>query len=83
MNNTLIPHTKKQFDFINKVMDKGALKDLLAQIYLEFGGAKAADLANNLKNLGYKYATKSRFSLRSKHRSTGSKPSVCTKPNSP
>ena len=59
MNNTLIPHTKKQFDFINKVMDKGALKDLLAQIYLEFGGAKAADLANNLKNLGYKYATKS------------------------
>ncbi len=59
MNNTLIPHTKKQFDFINKVMDKGALKDLLAQIYLEFGGAKAADLANSLKNLGYKYATKS------------------------
>ena len=59
MNNTLIPHSKKQFDYINKVMDKGALKDLLAQIYLEFGGAKAADLANNLKNLGYKYATKS------------------------
>ncbi len=59
MNNTLIPHSKKQFDFINKVMDKGALKDLLAQIYLEFGGAKAADLANSLKNLGYKYATKS------------------------
>ncbi len=59
MNNTLIPHSKKQFDFINKVMDKGALKDLLAQIYLEFGGAKAADLANSLKNLGYKFATKS------------------------
>ena len=59
MNNTLIPHSKKQFDFINKVMDKGALKDLLAQIYIEFGGAKAADLANSLKNLGYKYATKS------------------------
>ena len=60
MNNTLIPHnSKKNIDFINKIMDKGALKNLLAQIYLEFGGAKAANLANSLKNLGYRYATKS------------------------
>ena len=50
---------KKSFDFINKQMDKGALKNLLAQVYLEFGGAKTANLANSLKNLGYKYATKS------------------------
>ena len=33
---------KKSVDFINKQMDKGALKNLLAQIYLEFGGAKTA-----------------------------------------
>ena len=60
MNNTIIPKSsKKNIDFINKIMDKGALKDLLAQIYLEFGGAKSAALANALKNLGYKYATKS------------------------
>lgn len=50
---------KKTVDFINKQMDKGALKNLLAQIYLEFGGAKTAELANTLKNLGYHYATKS------------------------
>ena len=50
---------KKTVDFINKQMDKGALKNLLAQIYLEFGGAKTATLANTLKNLGYRYATKS------------------------
>lgn len=50
---------KKTVDFINKQMDKGALKNLLAQIYLEFGGAKTATLANTLKNLGYHYATKS------------------------
>ena len=50
---------KKSLDFINKQMDKGALKNLLAQIYLEFGGAKTATLANTLKNLGYHYATKS------------------------
>jgi len=30
----------------------------LLQIYLEFGGAKTATLANSLKNLGFKYATK-------------------------
>ena len=50
-------NTKKTPDFINKQMDKGSLKKLLGQMYLEFGGAKAAALANALKNLGYKYAT--------------------------
>ena len=50
--------TKKTVDYINTVMNKKALNNLLAQIYLEFGGAKTAALANNLKNLGFKYATK-------------------------
>ena len=38
-------------------MDKGSLKKLLGQMYLEYGGAKAASLADALKHLGYKYAT--------------------------
>jgi DNA-directed RNA polymerase subunit beta' len=50
-------NTKKTPEFINKQMDKGSLKKLLGQMYLEYGGAKAAALANALKNLGYKYAT--------------------------
>ncbi len=50
---------KKNIEFINKVMNKKALNQLLSQVYLEWGGAKTAELANNLKNLGYKYATKS------------------------
>ncbi len=50
---------KKHVEFINKVMNKKALNQLLSQAYLEWGGAKTAELANNLKNLGYKYATKS------------------------
>ena len=50
-------NTKKSPDFINKQMDKGSLKKLLGQMYLEYGGAKAAALANSLKSLGYKYAT--------------------------
>ncbi len=59
---TLTPENskkKKHVEFINKVMNKKALNQLLSQVYLEWGGAKTAELANNLKNLGYKYATKS------------------------
>lgn len=56
MENTYT-HTKKSPDFINKQMDKGSLKKLLGQMYLEYGGAKAASLADALKHLGYKYAT--------------------------
>ena len=58
MENTYA-HTKQTPAFINKQMDKGGLKKLLSQMYLEYGGAKTAELANTLKNLGYKYATKS------------------------
>ena len=48
----------KSVDFINKIVDKKGLNNLLAQVYLEYGGAKTATLANNLKNLGFRYATK-------------------------
>ena len=46
-------------EFINKLMDKGAIRKLLSQMYLEYGGAKTGELANALKNLGYRYATRS------------------------
>ena len=49
MENTYT-HTKKSPDFINKQMDKGSLKKLLGQMYLEYGGAKAASLADALKH---------------------------------
>ena len=52
-------HTKKDPEFINKQMDKGSLKKLLGQMYLEYGGAKEANLADALKTLGYRYATMS------------------------
>ena len=58
MENTYT-HKTHTPDFINKQMDKKGLNKLLAQIYLEYGGAKTAELADTLKNLGYKMATKS------------------------
>ena len=50
-------NTKKTPDFINEPMNKKSLGKLLGQMYLEYGGAKAAALANALKDLGYRYAT--------------------------
>jgi len=58
MENTYT-HKTHTPEFINKQMDKKGLNKLLAQIYLEYGGAKTAELADTLKNLGYKMATKS------------------------
>jgi len=56
---TMLPKsTKKSLDYINYTMDKKALNKLLSQIYLEYGAAKTAFLANTLKNLGFRYATK-------------------------
>lgn len=56
---TLIPKsTKRSINFINEIINKKNLNKLLTQIYLEFGGAKTAYLANTLKNLGFRYATK-------------------------
>jgi len=59
MENTYSRTKSKTPEFINKLMDKGAIRKLLSQMYLEYGGAKTGELANTLKNLGYKYATKS------------------------
>ncbi|MCR4880455.1 MAG: DNA-directed RNA polymerase subunit beta'' [bacterium] len=50
---------KKRMPFINTVVNKKGLNNLLSQVYLEFGGSKTATLANALKNLGFRYATKS------------------------
>ena len=49
MNTLLRKNTKKSVEFINEQVDKKSLNRLLSQIYLEFGGAKTATLANNLK----------------------------------
>ena len=44
--------------FINKTVDKKALGKIIAEVYENFGNDTAARLANNLKDLGFKYATK-------------------------
>ena len=50
-------------NFINRNVDKKALGKLLAEVYENHGNAVAARLGNNLKNLGFKYATKAAVTI--------------------
>ena len=48
--------------FINKVMDSGALKDLVADALDMIGEERTVELIDKIKSLGFKYATKSGLS---------------------
>jgi DNA-directed RNA polymerase subunit beta' len=55
--------TKKQLDFVNKIVDKKELNRLLSLVYADYGAAKTAALANALKDLGFKYATRAGITI--------------------
>jgi DNA-directed RNA polymerase subunit beta' len=48
-----------EFRFRNQVMDKGTLKRLVADCYRLLGHISTANVLDNLKKLGFEYATKS------------------------
>ena len=49
--------------YYNKIIDKKELKHLVAKAFRHYGIASATTLADNLKDLGFQYATKAGFSL--------------------
>nr|WP_013325241.1 DNA-directed RNA polymerase subunit beta' [Gloeothece verrucosa]ADN17203.1 DNA-directed RNA polymerase, beta'' subunit [Gloeothece verrucosa PCC 7822] len=49
--------------FYNYIVDKGRLKKLIARIFREQGSARCAQLADELKNLGFRFATKAGVSI--------------------
>ncbi len=49
---------EEMMDFINVTVDKKKLGALLSEVYEKFGTARSAELANALKDLGFKFATK-------------------------
>ncbi len=51
------------FDVINKVMDKGALRQLVDYVYRNLGPKATVILADRLKDIGYKYSTKGGLSI--------------------
>nr|YP_010904271.1 RNA polymerase b-subunit [Catenella fusiformis]WCH57522.1 RNA polymerase b-subunit [Catenella fusiformis] len=57
---------KKKFlqpKFINKVIDKSQLKRIIVWAFRNYGSARAANMADRLKDLGFYYATKAGISL--------------------
>ena len=52
-----------EFEHVNKVMDKKQLADLIDRCYRVSGNKETVLLADRLKNLGYKYATKAGISI--------------------
>lgn len=51
------------FVFQDKVMTKKALQSVMAEIYNRYGQEKTAIIADNLKDLGFSYATESGISM--------------------
>lgn len=57
-NQTEIPNI-----FRNRVVDKGQLKKLVAWAFTHYGTARTAQMADELKDLGFRYATRAGVSI--------------------
>ncbi len=51
------------FDAVNKVMDKGHLRELVDFVYRNLGPKATVILSDRLKDIGYKYSTKGGLSI--------------------
>ena len=52
-----------EINFVNLVLDKGGLKDLIATLYEICGEDSTPDIADAIKDIGFHYATRSGYSL--------------------
>jgi DNA-directed RNA polymerase subunit beta' len=55
--------TKEQAVFRNRVVDKGQLRKLISWAFTYYGTARTAVMADKLKDLGFRYATKAGVSI--------------------
>ncbi len=60
---TTPPLSKTPPPFRNRVVDKKGLKQLVAWAYKHHGTAATAAMADNLKDLGFRYATQAAVSI--------------------
>jgi DNA-directed RNA polymerase subunit beta' len=49
--------------FINRVLEKGSLKDLVAEVYEIAGEDLTPEVADRIKDIGFEYATRSGYTL--------------------
>lgn len=54
---------QKESIFYNRVVDKGQLKKLISWAFTKYGSARTAQMADKLKDLGFRYATKAGVSI--------------------
>ena len=52
-----------EVQFVNEKLDKGGVKDLIAEVYEICGQEKTTDVADKIKSLGFEYAMKSGTTL--------------------
>jgi DNA-directed RNA polymerase subunit beta' len=53
----------EEVQFVNYVLEKGGLKDLVAELYEIVGEAGTPDVADRIKDIGFAYATQSGYTL--------------------
>ncbi len=53
----------EEVQFVNQVLDKGGLKDLVAELHEIVGEAGTPEVADRLKDIGFAYATQSGITL--------------------
>ncbi|MBS3783190.1 MAG: DNA-directed RNA polymerase subunit beta' [Anaerolineae bacterium] len=58
--NTILPD---EIRFVNEPLEKGGLQDLIGLCYRRLGRERTTELADNLKDLGFKYATRSGITI--------------------
>ncbi|MBD1868280.1 DNA-directed RNA polymerase subunit beta' [Oculatella sp. FACHB-28] len=54
---------EQEFIFRNRVVNKGQLRRLIAWAFTNYGTARTAQMADELKDLGFRYATKAGVSI--------------------
>ena len=58
-----VREAKSRFVFRNRVIDKKSLRNLIAWAYKEFGASATTAIADELKDLGFHYATQAAVSI--------------------
>ena len=58
--NRILP---EEIQFVNWVLDKGGLKDLVADVYEVCGEDATPEVADQIKDIGFSYATRSGYTL--------------------
>jgi len=58
--NRILPEA---IQFVNMVLDKGGLKDLVAELYEVVGEDATPDIADRIKDIGFDYATRSGYTI--------------------